>query len=219
MSSLQGLAKRIFDLGFSLIGLLVFSLPIAACWALAALESGGCGFFLQKRVGRFGREFQIIKIRTMKCSLEPGTTVTTSNDPRITRLGRIIRRLKLDEIPQLINVLVGQMSFVGPRPDVPGFADRLSGEDRIILSVRPGITGPATIAFRNEEALLARQDDPEKFNREVLFPWKTGMNRNYVEHFSLRMDFLYIAATLVPCLGRRMSRDLGWDDKMVKKDA
>jgi lipopolysaccharide/colanic/teichoic acid biosynthesis glycosyltransferase len=122
--------------------------------------------------------------------------VTTSNDPRITAIGRFFRRTKIDELPQLINVLFGQMGFVGPRPDVPGFADELCGADRIILTVRPGITGPATLRFRNEEEELAAQPDPERFNREVIFVEKVRLNREYVENFSLLKDVRYILLTL-----------------------
>ena len=106
--------------------------------------------------------------------------------------------LKLDELPQLVNVLLGQMSFVGPRPDVASFADSLTGGDKIILSVRPGITGPATLAFRNEEELLTKSDDPELFNRKVIYPEKIRLNRQYVEEYSFVKDVLYIVATLLP---------------------
>jgi lipopolysaccharide/colanic/teichoic acid biosynthesis glycosyltransferase len=131
------------------------------------------------------------------------TTVTTAVDPRVTSYGKILRKMKLDELPQLVNVLVGDMSFVGPRPDVPGFADRLTGPDRIILSVRPGITGPATLKYRNEEELLAAQPDPEMYNREVIFPDKVRINREYVEHYSFLADMKYILLTL---FGRRDGR-------------
>jgi lipopolysaccharide/colanic/teichoic acid biosynthesis glycosyltransferase len=124
------------------------------------------------------------------------TTVTTDHDPRITRLGSLFRKTKLDELPQLIHVLFGQMSFVGPRPDVPGYADSLRGEDRIILTVRPGITGPATLKYRAEEALLAGQDDPQKYNDEVLWPDKVRLNREYVENWSFLGDLRYIWETV-----------------------
>jgi len=205
MSFWQSLVKRALDVGFSLVGLLVCSVPILICWVLAAMETGRNGFFLQERVGRFGKEFKIVKIRTMKSSQERLTSVTTLYDARITPIGRVFRKFKLDELPQLLNVLLGQMSFVGPRPDVPGFADQLEGDDRIVLSVRPGITSPAAIACRDEEKLLSFQENPEEFNRKILFPWKTRLNRDYVENFSLGKDFVYLAATLIPCLGRKIS--------------
>jgi lipopolysaccharide/colanic/teichoic acid biosynthesis glycosyltransferase len=122
--------------------------------------------------------------------------LTTSDDMRITRLGRFFRTTKIDELPQLINVFLGYMSFVGPRPDVPGFADSLQGEDRLILTIRPGITGPATLKFRSEEALLASASDPEQYNREVIFPEKVRLNREYIEQYSFWLDIKYILQTL-----------------------
>ncbi len=124
--------------------------------------------------------------------------MTTLGDPRITPLGRRLRHWKVDELPQLFNVLVGQMSFVGPRPDVPGFADVLSGEERVILSVRPGITGPATLKYRDEELLLAAMEDPERYNREVIFPDKVRLNHDYVLHWSFTMDLVYLWRTIFP---------------------
>ncbi len=124
------------------------------------------------------------------------TTVTTDRDPRVTRIGRILRKSKIDELPQLLNVLVGQMSFVGPRPDVPGFADRLQGDERLILTVRPGITGPATLAYRDEEALLAAQSDPEAFNRDVVYPDKVRLNMDYVSNYRLWVDLKCIGQSV-----------------------
>ena len=125
------------------------------------------------------------------------TTVTTADDPRITSVGRLLRRTKVDELPQFMNVLLGHMSLVGPRPDVPGFADRLTGADRIILGVAPGITGPATLAYRREEDLLAAQADPERYNREVIYPDKVRLNRAYVENYTLWRDIEYLWRTVV----------------------
>src|SRR5690606_31781730 len=115
---------------------------------------------------RFGRKFRIAKFRTMVVRRRGDSSVTVANDARVTKLGAWLRRWRLDELPQLWNVLCGEMSLVGPRPDVPGFADRLSGEDLLVLAVRPGITGPATLAFSNEEELLRSVPDPERYNRE-----------------------------------------------------
>jgi lipopolysaccharide/colanic/teichoic acid biosynthesis glycosyltransferase len=123
-------------------------------------------------------------------------SVTTGVDKRVTPIGRILRKYKLDELPQLWNVFTGTMSFVGPRPDVSGYADKLTGEDRIILSVRPGITGPASLRFRNEEELLAKVDNPQQYNDEVIWPRKVTINREYVEHYSFIKDILYIFATV-----------------------
>lgn len=125
------------------------------------------------------------------------TTVTTDNDIRITTLGRLFRKTKIDELPQLINVFKGDMSFVGPRPDVPGYADILKGKDRIILEVRPGLTGPATLKYRNEQSLLAAQKDPETFNHKVLWPDKVRLNREYVEEWSFVWDLDCLFRTII----------------------
>jgi len=191
------LAKRSFDLLGSLVGLVLTGWLIALAYIAASIDTRQSGFFLQTRIGKEGKPFRIIKLRTMRDRPGLNTDVTTAHDPRITKLGRLLRRAKIDELPQLINILLGQMSFVGPRPDVPGYADRLRGEDRIILAVRPGITGPATLCFRDEEQLLAQQDDPERYNREVIYPEKVRINREYVEHYSFRKDILYIRETVL----------------------
>ena len=125
------------------------------------------------------------------------TSVTTDKDPRISKIGRFWRKTKIDELPQLWNVLVGEMSFVGPRPDVPGFADKLEGEERLILSIRPGITGPASLRFKNEEEILAAQPDPERYNREVIWPEKVKINLEYIRNYSLRKDIDYIIKTIL----------------------
>jgi lipopolysaccharide/colanic/teichoic acid biosynthesis glycosyltransferase len=127
---------------------------------------------------------------------ESTTSVITANNPRITKIGRFLRKTKLDELPQLWNVLLGNMSFVGPRPDVPGFADKLQGEDRIVLSIRPGITGPASLAFRNEEELLAQQENPEQYNREIIWPEKVRINKEYIRNYSLWLDIKIIWKTV-----------------------
>lgn len=189
--------KRAFDLTFALLGLLLFGWLMLIAALLATLDTGQNGFFTQQRVGKDGRLFRTIKIRTMRKVPTITTTVTSATDPRITRLGRFFRRTKIDELPQLINVLLGQMSFVGPRPDVPGYADQLLGADRLILAIRPGITGPATLAFRHEEVLLAAQADPERYNREVIYPEKVRLNCAYIAEYTLRKDLRYILQTVV----------------------
>ena len=190
------LLKRCFDVFFSAIGLLFSGWIILIAYILATIDTRKNGFFIQERVGKDGKLFRVIKIRTMRDFPAITTTVTRENDPRITRLGRFWRKTKIDELPQLINVLLGQMSFVGPRPDVPGFADQLTGDDRIILSVRPGITGPATLRFRDEEKLLAQQEDPERYNREIIWPEKVRLNREYIENYSFWNDLKYIWQTI-----------------------
>jgi lipopolysaccharide/colanic/teichoic acid biosynthesis glycosyltransferase len=188
--------KRSFDVTVALLGLILSSWLILLAWLAATLSTGYNGFFTQLRIGRYGRPFYVIKLRTMKVLQEPGTTVTTDNDPRITTVGKLLRKTKVDELPQLLNVLVGDMSLVGPRPDVPGFADKLEGEDLIILTVRPGITGPATLKYRNEEEILAAQLDPESYNARVIYPDKVKINREYVEHYSFAKDLRYILHTI-----------------------
>jgi lipopolysaccharide/colanic/teichoic acid biosynthesis glycosyltransferase len=153
-------------------------------------------------VGRHGKVFPLLKVRTMRPHGTIRTSVTTADDPRITRLGALLRRFRIDELPQLFNVVAGHMSFVGPRPDVPGFADRLEGADRVILEVRPGITGPATLKYHDEARILAAVDDPETYNREVIFPDKVAINRAYVEGWTFRKDLHYLAETLRSVLGK-----------------
>ncbi len=183
------------------------TLPIIALSCLIArLDTGESGLYRQTRVGLEGRRFSILKIRTMRAGAQEGGPVTIRDDPRVTRLGRVLRRLKIDELPQLWNVFKGDMTLVGPRPDVSGFADRLEGADRIVLSVRPGLTGPASLAFRDEETLLAETRDPVRFNARVLFPAKVRLNRSYVESLSLSGDVRLLLETLFPLLARRHVR-------------
>jgi lipopolysaccharide/colanic/teichoic acid biosynthesis glycosyltransferase len=192
----QAALKRGFDFFGAAFGLALTIWIILPAWVLASVDTRRNGFFSQERVGRDGRIFRVIKVRTMRDVPGMDSTVTTGSDQRITRLGRLWRRTKIDELPQLINVLKGDMSFVGPRPDVPGYADRLQGDDRVILSVRPGITGPATLKYRDEEALLAAQPNPETYNDEVLWPDKVRLNREYVENWSFWQDMRYIWKTV-----------------------
>jgi lipopolysaccharide/colanic/teichoic acid biosynthesis glycosyltransferase len=178
------------------IGLALTSWLIVGFWLFMSVDTRSNGMFSQLRVGKDGRLFKVYKIRTMRANGTLLTTVTVENDLRITKLGRILRRLKLDELPQLFNVLKGDMSFVGPRPDVPGYADSLSDEDRLILTVRPGITGPATLKYRDEERILASVPDPERYNEKIIFPDKVIINKNYVVNYSFRKDIEYILRTI-----------------------
>ena len=197
LSPSQAIIKRGFDLSGAALGLALTFWLIALTWLVATLDTRSNGFFTQKRVGKDGRLFTVVKLKTMRPTRAPGTTITQSYDPRITRLGRFFRKTKLDELPQLWNVLRGDMSFVGPRPDVPGYADRLEGEERLLLSVRPGITGPATLAYRDEEAILAAQPDPERYNDEVIYPDKVRINLEYIRNWSLMGDLRYIWQTVM----------------------
>ena len=204
--------KRSFDLSGAVVGLALTWWIILAAWVAASVDTRQNGLFRQRRVGRHGRLFTAFKLRTMRSSRggsngsggtgssssgEAPTTITAATDARITCLGRILRRTKLDELPQLINIIIGDMSFVGPRPDVPGYADRLQGDDRVILTVRPGITGPATLKYRDEEELLATVEDPVRYNDEVIYPDKVRINREYVENYSWARDLQYIWRTVL----------------------
>ena len=147
----QAAMKHGIDLAGAIFGLVLIWWLILIAWLVASVDARANGFFRQARVGRFGKHFQIVKIRTMRVGIQHQTNVTQTNDPRITRTGAFFHRTKIDELPQLWNVL-SAMSFVGPRPDVPGYADRLDDETKaLMLSVRPGITGPSTLAYRKEE--------------------------------------------------------------------
>jgi lipopolysaccharide/colanic/teichoic acid biosynthesis glycosyltransferase len=192
----QQLQKRTFDIVLSLIGIVLTWWIMFAAWVVASLETGSNGLFMQKRIGHNGKPFKVFKIKTMKSIQGLKSTVTTANDSRITKSGVFFRKTKIDELPQLFNVLFGQMSFVGPRPDVPGFADKLEGEDRIILSVRPGITGPASLKYKDEERILAGQKDPERYNREVIWPDKVRINKVYIREWSMQKDIQYLIKTI-----------------------
>ncbi len=196
--------KFIFDRMMALIGLLVL-LPVLVVVAVLVRVTmpGGPVIFKQKRVGRGGRLFTIYKFHSMTVG-HGGSSVSVASESRITPLGAALRRCKLDELPELWNVLIGDMSFVGPRPDVPGYADNLTGDDREVLLLRLGITGPATLKYRDGEELLAQQADPHRYNDEVIFPDKVRINRYYLHNYSLVKDIQMIFCTV---LGRRMTHN------------
>lgn len=197
MTSFQRFQKRTLDLVLSFIGLFFFWWLILLSAFIASRDTGLSGFFRQTRVGKDGKLFKVLKIRSMRPVEGVVTTVTTDHDPRISKVGRFWRKSKIDELPQLWNVFVGDMSFVGPRPDVPGFADKLQGEDRLMLTIRPGITGPATVKYKKEEEILAAQPDPEKYNQEVIWPDKVRINIDYIQNYSIGKDIRYIIKTVV----------------------
>ncbi|KAA0014753.1 sugar transferase [Billgrantia pellis] len=188
--------KRKLDILLASMGLFLVWWLIGLAWIAATIDTRRNGLFTQQRVGMNGRAFTLYKIRTMRDAPGVTTTVTCSRDPRITPLGHLLRRTKVDELPQLWNVLKGDMSFVGPRPDVEGFADSLEGEQRQLLRVRPGITGPATLKYRDEEALLDKAADPEGYNRNVIWPDKVRINLHYLREWSLAEDLKFIWRTL-----------------------
>jgi lipopolysaccharide/colanic/teichoic acid biosynthesis glycosyltransferase len=197
LSFQQSCVKRAFDFFVAFFGLIASGWLILLAFLLASLDTRSNGFFVQERVGQNGRIFRVFKIKTMVAREGVSTTVTKSGDPRITTLGHFFRKTKIDELPQLWNVFVGDMSFVGPRPDVAGFADQLEGADKALLSIRPGITGPATLKYRNEEAFLAEVADPETYNFQVLWPDKVRINLEYIHNWSFRSDLGYIWKTVV----------------------
>nr|WP_303776158.1 sugar transferase [Bacteroides intestinalis] len=188
--------KSFFDRGAAFFGLVVLS-PILLIVAILIRVnmSGGPVIFKQRRVGQYGRLFTMYKFRSMTVS-HSGSSISVKGERRITPLGAVLRRYKLDELPELWNVLIGDMSFVGPRPDVPGYADKLEGNDRRILQLKPGITGPASLKYRNEEELLAEQDDPQRYNDEVLFPDKVRINIEYLDNWSFGYDIKIIIYTV-----------------------
>ena len=198
MTLFQRSLKRSLDVAASLAGILALLIPGAVLAALVRLSSPGPVFFVQTRMGRHGRPFRCVKFRTMHVGADAGGPITTATDSRVTSAGRFLRRHKLDEWPQLWNVLLGHMSLVGPRPDVPGYADRLEGDARRLLELRPGITGPATLHFRDEETLLAATADPQGYNDTVLWPKKVQLNLAYLDHWSLWTDIRLIVETLLP---------------------
>lgn len=177
--------KRLGDLFFSILLLFLFSGFILLLIIIASIDTKSFGVFTQMRIGRNKKKFSIYKIKTYK------------KNKTVSKIGAFLRHTKLDELPQLINVFIGHMSFVGPRPDVPGFADCLTGNDKIILSVKPGITGPATLYYRNEEQLLANQNNAEAYNRTVIWPKKIELNVKYVQELSFKKDMYYLVKTLL----------------------
>ena len=216
--------KFVFDKVVSLVGLIVLSPVLLIVALLIKWKMPGPILFCQQRVGRYGRIFTVYKFRTMTVKAEASvasrnseaTSIASQEQSRITPLGEKLRRYKLDELPELWNVLKGDMSFVGPRPDVPGYADQLKGEDREVLLLRPGITGPASLKYRNEEDILEAVDEAlqkgrsglpmgittvQEYNDNVIYPDKVRLNRYYLHHYSFIKDIQMIVCTV---LGKRM---------------
>ena len=188
--------KWLFDRVVSFIGLCFLGPVLLVVWVLIHIKMpGGPAIFTQKRVGKDGKLFTMYKFRSMTVG-HGGSSVSVAGESRITPLGAKLRKYKLDELPELWNVLIGDMSFVGPRPDVPGYADQLQGEDRLILKLRPGITGPASLKYKNEEEILAKVENPQKYNDEVIYPDKVKINLEYYYHHSLVGDIKLILRTI-----------------------
>ena len=199
--NIEMILKYLFDRLASLVGLFCLWPVLAVVAILIRVKMpGGPVIFRQKRVGRHGRLFTMYKFRSMTVS-HGGSSVSVAGESRITPLGARLRRYKLDELPELWNVLKGDMSFVGPRPDVPGYADQLQGESRRVLLLRPGITGPASLKYRDEEELLATVENPQEYNDHVIYPDKVRINLYYLDHYSFVKDIQMIVCTV---LGWRM---------------
>ena len=202
------IAKYLFDRIMAFVGLVVLSPILFVVWILIRIKMpDGPAVFTQKRVGKGGRLFTMYKFRSMSAH-HSGSTVSVAGESRITPLGAKLRRYKLDELPELWNVFIGDMSFVGPRPDVPGYADKLEGDDRRVLQLRPGITGPASLKYRDEEVLLAAQANPQEFNDKVIYPDKVRINLYYLDHYSFVADIKMIIATV---LGKR----IGYNNEII----
>lgn len=210
--------KRLFDIIASFFGLLLlWPVLLVVAILIKVKMPGGPALFCQKRVGKDGKLFTCHKFRSMTVK-HSGSTVSVAGDSRITPLGATLRHYKLDELPSLWDVLVGNMSFVGPRPDVPGYADKLEGDDRVVLKLRPGITGPATLKYRLEDEMISEyvvkmqaegdlrpmQDIATEYNDNVIYPDKVRLNKYYYHHYSFVKDIQMIFATV---LGKKMKYD------------
>ena len=177
--------KRIFDFIFSLLGLFFFGWIILFCVLIATLDTKSFGVFTQDRIGQHGKTFKIFKIKSMH-----DRTKTSSF------FGKFLRKYKLDELPQFYNIIIGDMSFVGPRPDIPGYYDLLQGENRKILELKPGLTSEASIKYKNEEELLQSAINSKQYNDEIIFPDKVKMNLNYYYNYNLLIDLKIILKTI-----------------------
>ncbi|MCB0436365.1 MAG: sugar transferase [Mangrovimonas sp.] len=198
LNTSQLFIKRLMDILFSSIGLIVLFPLLLVISLIIKLESKGPFLFIQERVGKDNKNFNIFKFRTMYVGSErKGLLTIGDHDPRVTRIGYILRKYKLDEFPQLLNVLLGSMSFVGPRPEVRKYVNLYSREDLIILSVRPGITSNASIIYRHEVELLRLADNPEEFYAHTILPEKLKLYHNYIENQDLMLDAQIIFKTIL----------------------
>jgi len=192
----EDVVRRILDVLVAAVGLVLTSPVLLAAAVAVRLDSPGPAIFRQRRVGLGGESFDILKFRTMREDAESlGAQLTIGADPRVTRVGKFLRAWKIDELPQLINVLRGEMALVGPRPEVPRYVDLYTPEQRQVLRARPGITDPASIQFRSESEFMARQEDPERYYREVLMPLKLQINLDYLARRTLASDFGILVET------------------------
>ena len=194
----QYLYKNIFDYSVAILSLPLVLPVILVCWIIASIDTKSNGFFYQNRIGKNGLPFRVIKIKTMyyPTKSEQRSAITANVQTKISKSGSIFRKYKLDELPQILNILSGNMSFVGPRPDVPGYAYCLQGEDRIVLKLKPGITGPASIKYKNEEKILAAQINPQEYNDTIIWPDKVKINKTYYNNYTFSKDIKYILQTI-----------------------
>jgi len=200
----QKCGKRVFDCIAAALGLLLLAPLLLLIALLVKITSRGPVLYLQDRVGRSGQIFRILKFRSMfEDADKRGVAITSSIDPRVTSIGRTLRYLKLDELPQLWNVLKGEMSLVGPRPEVPRYVESYSPAQRRVLTVRPGITDPASIAYRREQELLAAQPDPDRYYREIVLPDKLNMSLEYLDRMSFSYDVLLVLHTTGSIFGSK----------------
>ena len=177
--------KRVFDVVCAVFALLFLGIFIFIFWIIASIDTKSNGFFVQERIGQFGQKFYIYKLK----SVQNHTNI-------ISKFGRFIRKNKIDELPQLINILIGNMSFVGPRPDVAGYYDKLQGSNRQLLNLKPGLTSLASIKYSNEEEILAQQPNPQQYNDEIIFVDKVKMNLEYLANQSFILDLKIIFKTI-----------------------
>ena len=199
------MSKRLVDIVAATLGLAMLMPVLLLVACLIRLTSAGPVFFRQERMGRGFRPFRIYKFRTMVADASRrGVLLTAGDDPRVTRLGRFFRKTKIDELPQLINVLLGDMSLVGPRPEVPRYVEMFRDDYREILRVRPGMTDLASIEYRDEAAVLGQADDPEEQYVRVVLPRKIQLSKQYIRHASLRFDLLLVAKTIQSLITDRL---------------
>lgn len=196
--------KRIFDVFFSIFGLIFFSPIFLIIAILIKLDSSGEVFFRQIRITKDEKKFEIYKFRTMKKDTEGSQQITIGEDNRITKIGGLLRKTKLDELPQLINILKGEMSFVGPRPEVPKYVAYYTEEQKEILKVRAGITDYASIYFSNENEILGRQENPEEYYIEKIMPYKIELNKKYIEKMNVFTDIKIIIWTILKIVGYKI---------------
>jgi lipopolysaccharide/colanic/teichoic acid biosynthesis glycosyltransferase len=201
MNEFNKVIKRIFDFVCSTLGLIVLSPVLIVIAIKIKIDSDGPVFFKQIRVGKMNKEFEILKFRTMVVDAEKlGRQITVGNDSRITKIGAFLRKYKLDELPQLINVFKGDMSLVGPRPEVPRYVELYSEEQRKVLEVRPGITDLASIRYRDENDLLGEAEDPDELYINTIMPDKLALNLEYINKNNVFVDIYIILKTIIKCI-------------------